>query len=103
MKYKDVNLYLNMCSRYIAGTFAYGACRTAWYTWNRTTTDYDEKFNKTERPLLHTEIVGLSIANGLTSGLLFPLFLFEDVCNLERCARGIPLHNRSATILFWWH
>lgn len=92
-----------MCYRYLAKAFVYGACRTAWYTWDGTTTEYDEKFNKTQRPLLHTEIVGLSITNGLTSGLLFPLFLFEDVRNLERHARGIPLPKRPATILFCSH
>lgn len=90
-----------MCYRYIAGTFAYGAFRTAFYTWDKTTCEYDEKFNKVERPLLHTEILGLSVANGLTSAALFPIFLFQDVCNMERYARGIPLPKRPATILYW--
>lgn len=88
--------------RYFTGAFAYGACRTAYYTWGRSTCEYDENFNKKERSLLHTEILGLSIVNGVFALGLFPIFLWEDACNVERHMRDIPLQPRSATVMFWW-
>lgn len=87
--------------RYITGAFTYGMCRTSWYTWNQNTYEYDEKYKRIERKLLHTEIFGLSMINGFIAVGLLPIFLWEDACNLERHVRKIPIQSRSQTVIGW--
>lgn len=90
-----------MSLRYFTGSFAYGVFRTAFYTWGQNTYEYDEKFHKNERELLHMEVAGLSIANGFFALGLLPIFIWEDACNMERLIRDIPLHPRSPTVIGW--
>lgn len=71
---------------YIYGSFAYGFTKSFVYDNNK------------------KELITTQITCGVITGIMFPLTLtplsiYEDLCNIERYIRGMPINKNSKYII----
>jgi hypothetical protein len=79
-------------TKFLAGCYIYGGIRTFNKLSNASVTDYHRKDSviiKTKRPMLITERVGGSVLGALLSPLMIPLFIYKDVCDIEKRSKGL--------------
>ena len=78
--------------RYFGTAFMYSGMRKMVYTWDSKYRDVDYKDHKkiiSERPILYVDRYMHFVFGGLLGMVNFPIYLFNDIRNIEMYARNI--------------
>ena len=78
---------------YVWGTCAYGFAHAVTDTWSRKTNMYRKHYSEPDREMLLVDKLGLITANTVSTPILWPILLREDLIRLECLARGKPIRD----------
>lgn len=80
----------NIIVKYMCGSFAYGLVRNIVY---KSVLEHEK-----DKQLLYTDRLMKTILNSCIHPYITPYAIYEDVCNLERTIRGLPLPKNNSVM-----